>query len=215
MKTAFAILALALLALTQSVVQAQSNPVHPTDPTAVYIGKFTVTLSMTCPGSAKMGAGTQTGNNNNNTTGVSQGSAEILVYLLSSGQKDYVIDENTIRFSGDCDGLVTMPTSQLFGMFSQAAVAKAVSLGYEQCNSNCNPPTPQAIRVYQALCVERLGVGLGTIFSSCDHTAYCQKEYTICCPDGPNAPVITQIGSTYSGICGLSGSGAQCQSTCQ
>jgi len=215
MKTAFAILTLALLALTQSAARAQSNPVHPADPTAVYIGKFTVTLTMTCPGAAKTGAGTQTNNNNNNTTGVSQGSAEILVFLLSSGQKDYVVDENTIHFTGDCDGFAAMPTGQLFGMFSQAAVAKAVSLGYEQCTANCNAPSPRAIRVYQALCVERLGAGLGTIFASCDRTAYCQKEYTVCCPDGPNAPVITQIGSTYSGVCGLSGSGSQCESTCQ
>jgi len=186
-------------------VFAQTYPPHPTDPSATVIGTFWISLQI---GSGK-GAHLLAEEEKGCAVGM-----EIIVYRTSGGRVDYVMNTSSIRFTGTCAGVIdNIPTGQLFGMLSQLAVAQGITNGYTTCGPSCSVPT--ITKVYQSLCVSRTGVGNGTSFHSCDITASCEKEYSVCCPSGASGPSITLIGITPSGACGIGPNGVLCQTTCQ
>lgn len=192
-----------LLSIVGVKLLAQSPPAHPSDPSALSIGSFWISLVLS--------------NNKSGEILVEQNcdmDIQVIVYRTSTGRIDYVLNPNSIRCTGDCAGVIdNIPTGQLFGMLSQLAVVQGISNGYTTCGPNCSAPT--ITKVYQSLCVSRTGTGSGTRFQSCDVTATCEKEYAVCCPPGASGPSITLIGTTVVGNCGAGSNGIQCETTCQ
>src|SRR5687768_9559827 len=101
---------------------AQTPPTHPTDPNAVLIATYQITISVSG------GAGTQqqTRNGTMSTAAVEdecQIKANVNVWRTSTGQIDYVIDASSVQFVGNCDG-VDMPINEIFGLLSTEALRR-------------------------------------------------------------------------------------------
>lgn len=193
-----------LLLVAGNKLFTQGIPSHPSDPNAIAIGSFWITLVLSDSKNADILAEKID----------CKVDVEVIINRTSTGRIDYVLNTNSIRCTGDCAGVIdNIPTGQLFGMLSQLAVAQGISNGYTACGPNCSTPT--ITKVYQSLCVSRTGSGNGTHFESCDVTAWCEKEYAVCCPPGASGPSITLIGTTANGSCGIGPNGQPCETTCQ
>lgn len=201
-----ALTTLALVLLVVATASAQA-PVHPTDPNAVLIGTFEVSVFVsggTATTASRTGVRTAS-----TSTEDCQIKATIQVWRTSTGAIDYVIDASSIRYVGSC-GSLGMTTSDIFGLLSQAALQSGIQQGFSPCTSDCN--AQNSARVYAALCVRRSGSGESTRYEPCDMTSYCYRDYAYCCPNGAGTPQITEIPRTGDG-CG-SGVPSSCEPTC-
>jgi hypothetical protein len=197
---------LALVLLVAASASAQTPPVHPSDPNAVLIGTFEVTISVSGGTTSTARTGVRAAST---STEDCQIKSTIQVWRTSTGAIDYVIDASSITYVGNC-GSLGMTTADVFGLLSQAALSKGISLGYSSCSGDC--ATQNAARVYAALCVRSSGSGESTRYEPCDMTSFCYREYAYCCPDGTGTPQITEIPRTGDG-CGT-GVPSSCEPTC-
>jgi hypothetical protein len=133
---------------------------------------------------------------------------EVVIERASSGRIDAVINPTSIKFSGDCSGLNTMPTSQIFDVIAMATVSQEVGSGYMTCSASCASPT--ITKIYLPACVHRAGTDADTHFESCSPNSCCTRTYSVCCPNGTGSPVITLISSQSTGCTPNS----YCESTC-
>lgn len=163
-----------------------TTPTHPDDPTAQYLGSFKIAI-----------VGTENG-----TTC----SDQVIVWQLSSGRTDYVLDPNAISISAPCTGIDGLSTSALFSMLAQAAVTQGVAAGFSLCPANCSDGS--LVRVYFPACVNRTGSGCSTSFPPCGSN-YSTRDYTVCCPTS-GATLLTLL-SSFCPSC----TGVGCSSTCQ
>jgi hypothetical protein len=187
-----------LFLLTAITAAAQVCAPHPTDPGATLIGSFTVTIDI---------AQSATVNGKSGKKGTKCTSEQLIcVWRTSTGGTDLIGDPTTVKFSGSC--LTDIPASDLFGMFGQAAVVKAVGLGYVQCSPVCDATV--AARYLTATCVSKNGNGNSTRFDPCT-TVQCVRSYTVCCPNGPDSPTVNRAPADNAG-CGAAPAG--CQSAC-
>lgn len=134
---------------------------------------------------------------------------EIYVERTSSGQTVYKINPASISFTGSCDSVNGMPTSAIFDMLAKATVINGIALGHTSCPSQCTPPTTTT--VVMPACVSRTGSGSTTHFTTCSGSGCCTRYYSVCCPNGQGAPIVTLIGSNSTGC---SSSSTSCQTTC-
>lgn len=181
MKEVLRFVALLVLASLPAVSQTQVCGPHPTDPTAVLIGSYTVTVDISTS-STVSGKGTKKG---------TKCTFEnlICVFRTATGAIDLVGDPTSVKVTGDCDVSAVAPVD-LFDMLGRAAASKAVQLGYVQCNPNCT--SNLSTRYLTATCVQRSGSGTSTRYAACS-TEQCVRAYTICCPYGPSSPVIQDL----------------------
>lgn len=142
-------------------------------------------------------------------SGVTYNTWEVWILRNGSGQINYVINVQSIQFTGDGAVVDAMTTKQIFDLIAQMTVAQGVGLGYTSCPSNCNTPTQAVVKI--PACVERLGTGLETHFAVCAGTGCCTRVYNVCCPVSNSAPQITLASSNSPGC---SGAAAGCESTC-
>jgi hypothetical protein len=203
---AFAYALITTLALVLLVVATASAQGHPTDPGAVLIGTFQVTISVGNGGSVFTTS--RTGIRSTTTsTEECQIKTNVTVWRTSTGAIDYIIDASSITYVGSC-GSLGLTTADIFSLLSQAAVYQGIQLGYSSCPTDCSTQTPT--RVFAALCVRRTGSGTSTHFEPCDMSSFCYREYTICCVNG--TPQVTEVPRTGDS-CGALTSGA-CETTC-
>ncbi|MBC8144049.1 MAG: hypothetical protein H7X80_00610 [bacterium] len=195
----------ALFFIAASTATAQAPPTHP-DPTAVLIGSFTVTISVNggAVSFSRFGATMSSAATEN-----CQVTAGATVWRTSTGQIDYIIDPASIQFSGDC-GSADLTPSEIFGQLAAAAIARGIQLEFSSCNPDCS--AQQHSRVYSALCVRQVGSGNQTQYIACDMTSMCYREYIYCCPNGIDAPEVTEVPREGEG-CGP-GDNGPCQPTC-
>ena len=194
--------AIACMLLVASATMAQTT--HP-DPTAVLIGSFQTTISVSGSSSGGGGGGISA---QSTTPDECQIKANVTVWRTSSGAIEYVIDAASIVYSGSCSG-ISLTTSEIFGQLSTAALRQGIQNGYSPCNPDCTQSNNS--RVYTALCVQKTGSGTSTRYEPCS-TSTCYREYSYCCPNGTLSPQITEVPRTGDG-CGA-GVPASCESTC-
>lgn len=154
----------ALIALMLTVsASAQQGLEHPTEQGAQLVGTYPVSLKV----DTKKGQG--------------QGqdvSVEILVWATGNGQKELQMNP-AIQVTGNGDSSIIdlLPTSALYGMLSQAAVSKAVALGYIQ------PSTEgQNVPVYRPNYAARTGSGNSTQFAMCGDGSWGVANYNVLFP---------------------------------
>lgn len=197
MKKVQVVFALLLLAAISAVAQTPCAP-HPSDTKAVLIGSYTVTVEIAQSASV---------NGKSGKKGTKCTAEQLIcVWRTATGSVDLIGDPATVKLSGTC--LTELPSADLFALLGQAAVVKAVQSGYVQCSPNCDSKT--AARYLTVTCVKRAGSGTSTTFGPCT-TVQCVRAYTVCCPNGPNAPTINRAPADNAG-CGDSPDG--CQSAC-
>lgn len=196
---------LALVLLVVATASAQT-PQHPTDPNAVLIGTFEVTIYVS--GGTSSSSSTRNGLlSASSSPDDCQIKATIQVWRTSTGAIDYVIDAGSIVYVGSCNS-IGLTTSDVFALLSRAALQKGIESGFSSCSPDCT--SQSTARVYAALCVRRSGSGASTRFEPCDMTSYCYRDYSYCCPNG--TPQITEIPRTGD-ECG-SGVPSSCEPTC-
>jgi hypothetical protein len=206
---AYALLTTLALALLMVVSASAQTPQHPTDPNAVLIATYQVTISVGGSGGT---SSFRTGGSIRSTSTAAeecQIKANVTVWRTSSGAIDYVLDASSIVYIGSC-GSLGLTTADVFSLLSQAALQQGIALGYSPCSTDCTQQN--AARVYAALCVRRTGSGESTRYEPCDMTSYCYREYSYCCPNGAYAPQINEIPRTGDG-CGAGVTGS-CEPTC-
>ncbi|MBL7988765.1 MAG: hypothetical protein JNJ94_11945 [Chlorobi bacterium] len=152
--TLFSTALIATLLLTVSA-SAQQGLQHPTEEGAQLIGTYPVALTMPKVGEKK-GADVVT---------------DILVWATSGGQKELQLAP-AVQATG---GEITIPTSMLYGMLSQAAVSKAALLGYIQPTA-----TPMNVPVYRPNYATPTATGL----ASCGDESWGVANYTVSMPVG-------------------------------
>jgi hypothetical protein len=196
MKKVQVVFVLFLLAAIAAVAQTPCAP-HPTDPSAVLIGSMTVTVDIAQSSSVSGKSGKK---------GTKCTVEQLICVWRTSSGVDLIGDPATVKLTGTC--LTDIPTADLFALIGQAAVAKAVGMGYVQCSPTCDGRT--AARYMTTTCVNRTGSGSTTKFGPCT-TVQCVRAYTVCCPNGPNSPTINRAPADNAG-CGATPAG--CQSAC-
>lgn len=154
----------ALIALMLTVsASAQQGLEHPTEQGAQLVGTYPVSLKV----DTKKGQG--------------QGQdvvTDILVWATGNGQKELQMNP-AIQVTGNGDSSIIdlLPTSALYGMLSQAAVSKAVALGYIQ------PSTEgQNVPVYRPNYAARTGSGSSTQFAMCGDGSWGVANYNVLFP---------------------------------
>lgn len=165
-----------LLAVVPSAIHAQSTTcaTHPVDLTAQFLGSFWVDVDIGSP--------LQVEN--------CQSHVEICTWLIASGQTDYVINANSLYFTGDCADVNTMPFSEIMSTVASAAVVKGVGLEYSDCGDT--------VEVWGASCADRMGADNSTTFVSCNEEL-CTRRYVITCP--PEGGVVLEQLYEDSSIC--------------
>jgi hypothetical protein len=133
---------------------------------------------------------------------------DVIVNRTSQGFVDYRVDVTSIRFAGDDAAVNGTSTLTLFDIIDRTTVAQGVAKGHTPCPVSCE--TPASARVTQLGCVLRLGSGVGTMFQPCPDPGCCSRLYTVCCPNGATAPVITLISAEGPNCSGM----GACQATC-
>ncbi|MBK8912128.1 MAG: hypothetical protein IPM61_12470 [Chlorobi bacterium] len=153
----------ALIALMLTVsASAQQGLEHPTEQGAQLVGTYPVSLNLPKVETKK---GTDVVTN-------------ILVWATGNGQKELQMNP-AIQVTGDSGSSVIdlLPTSALYGMLSQAAVSKAVALGYIQ------PSTEgQNVPVYRPNYAARTGSGNSTQFAMCGDGSWGVANYNVLFP---------------------------------
>lgn len=191
---------LMLLALAgSSILHAQSQPTHPTDTTASYLGSFTIEwIVSAAPLSLSL-----------SSTQIPSGSGAgckvadlVTAWRTGSGRIDYVLSAAQIIAQGDCSDLDSIATRTIFQRLSERAIATGISLGYSPCVTYCDGLDRST--VYVTSCVLRNGSAENTRFEPCG-ASYAHRRYSICCPTEPSAPLIMLIGE----------SGQPCETPCE
>lgn len=171
MRTLYSFLTLlALLLPATAGAQTLCTP-HPTESAAVLIGNFTTHIIL-----AKQDREV-TGHTN------------ICVFRNGAGKIDYVINVTSIQLEGEWEAGDDVPTLDLFEHFSRAAVAQGVAKGFSPCTSTGT----NTARVLAPACVQRTGSGVSTKFAPSGSLDASIRTYSISCPNGPAAPVITLL----------------------
>jgi hypothetical protein len=179
-----------LIAATASSLHAACIP-HPTDATATLEGSFTIDLAISANCNVR---------------------CDFCTWRTSGGSgTDITINPASIRFSSNATIADTINTVTLFNLLAQTTVAQAFALGYITCPTVCSDN--YTIKVYQASCVQRSGIGTSALFNECGSGDYCARVYTVCCPVGAGSPVISFL-RTEGTICSGGASGT-CIATCQ
>lgn len=166
---------------------------HPVDPNASLLCSLEVTVALSVP--PIQGAS------------VSQVIHDICVWRTSAGRVEYVINVESIRFSGNCADADSISTADLFDLLAQADISQGIALGYATCGDLCGDT--ETTRVYEDACVQRVGSGCATQFTVCAGSGFCSRRYNVCCPNGPGSPVLRLL-STDAPAC----TGFGCESTC-
>lgn len=194
-----------LLLIAACTAMAQTPPTHP-DPTAVYLGSFTVTVTISAGTlqSRSSGAGL---NSASAAEGECQIKAGVSVWRLANGQIDYILDASSVQFVGDC-GAIDLSPSDVFALLAKEALVQGIAMNYSPCTPNCDDQ--QTSRAYSALCVR--SVGTDHPYIPCDMTSLCYREFTYCCPNGTSSPTVTEVPRQGEG-CGA-GAPGPCQPTC-
>jgi hypothetical protein len=197
MKKVQVFVALLILAASSAIAQTPCAP-HPSDPGATLVGTMKVTAEIAQ-------AATVSGKSGKKGTKCTTEQL-ICVWRTSSGGTDLIGDPATVKMSGTC--LTDIPASDLFALLGQKAVAQAVAFGYIKCGDGTSgSPAPRYITT---TCVSKNGSGTSTSFGPCT-TVQCLRAYTVTCPNGPSAPVISRAPADNNG-CGDTPAG--CQSAC-
>lgn len=141
---------------------------HPSTPGATYLGSFLLSIPLA------------------NDAGAFQSSCEVrvevCVWLLPNNHVDYVLNVNTISFTGDCGGVDSLPFSTVMDQLAKGAVKKGTDFNYTECGDTTD--------VWVGQCAERSGSGVGTTFDACN-TNWCKRRYAIIC--GPGGTVYQQL----------------------
>lgn len=187
--------------LLAATAWSQSTQRHPADPNAEVIGSMTIDLSR------------QSAVQRNKSLLGNEGGLATTITVFRSGDRiDYIVHMDSIKFVGDCPWVDEMNTPTFFNLVGRMAVTQGISMGYTVCPSSCGGGTPTT-RVYVASCVQRFGYGSATRFVACSPLNYCMREYTVCCPNGPETPQIEMI-RYEGGPCTQVGITPACESTC-
>ena len=141
---------------------------HPTEPAAQFVASFTVSVTL----------GTEV---SGSTTTNCQSHNEICVWLMPSGNLDYVIDITNMTFTGNCGIVNTTPLSDILDIVSHAALEQGVIYGFPPCPDSTN--SIDTIEVLTALCGDRSGNDSDTRFIPCDPT-WCKRIYQVICTNG-------------------------------
>jgi hypothetical protein len=120
----------------------------------------------------------------------------------------FSISPSTIHYTGDASIVDGMSTKAIFDLMCQTAISQLVAQGQISCSPTC--PGPITWKLSTPACVQRVGSGSATQFLVCDENSCCTRYYTVCCPNGPSAPVIQMVMSESSGCAGL----GSCESAC-
>ena len=155
---------------------------HPTDANAVLLTAFTVDASA-------IGE---------------QSHIEIEVWSVSGGVIDYVLDVESLTFSGECGDVNALTLQEIIEACADEAIAEGVSRGYPLCSSTT---FSKDIRIWSVSCADRIGSGCSTTFEACSIEAWCYRLYGVYCP-GTGVPVITQKEGTSCSCSGL------CEGSC-
>jgi hypothetical protein len=195
------ILFLTLLLTTAATAQRAGQPRHPDDPNATFVGSFKVSVSTPSSGTKALSP---------LSDGVGSISGVIITIFNIGGRTDYFLDPDSLTFTGDGAWVDDHSTPQLFELMSKLALSQGLELGYSTCEANCGSATPTT-RVYAPSCVKRSGQGVDTRFEACELGLYSYREYTVCCPNGIEAPLTELIFKLPGDPC----LGENCDATCQ
>jgi hypothetical protein len=132
----------------------------------------------------------------------------------TTGQTAYSISPGSIDYTGDGTVINGMTTPEIFDLLAQTSVAQLVAQGIIPCNPDCSTAGTTAL-LFTTACVQRTGSGQNTQFLPCDALSCCMRTYSICCPYGPDNPVIQLISSQSSGCSGsTTATSTSCETTC-
>jgi len=198
MRTLVSTLLCLLFAATLSWSQGFGRVQHPS-PTATYIGSFRCIVNLDAD---FMGTRTSDGRGiltEEEKKGLT--ASQIITLWSVGGGTDYVLDPDSLTFSGDGTWLNQNSAVTLFDLLAKAAVAQGVVLGYTPCAVSCNPGSV-TVHAYTPSCVRRVGTGISTLIVAQDPSVLCMREFMVCCPTGVTAPQVTPMlheGTTCSG----------------
>jgi hypothetical protein len=187
MRTLHKALGTLLSLLTTTAVVSATCMQHPTDPSAIQMASTYVDLML---------------------GGSTQVRCDVCTWAIAGGGTDITIDASSFRCVNGGSAVDSVSTTMLFGLFTQVAIAQAISLGYLTCPAICGGGI--SVHVFMIACVTRTGLGSATSFSPCEQPSHCNRSYRVCCPNGLGSPTITLI-STDSPSC-TGGNG--CYGTC-
>jgi hypothetical protein len=206
------VLFLAALAIMMSNAAFSQTASCPLSPESGLTPVDTLQVSVYVSG----GTATSSGDKKGGTTGKGKratGDINFDVVVLNSDPGTggsgpvYSISPSTIQYTGDASIVDGMSTKAVFDLMSQTAISQLVAQGQISCSPTCPGPV---WRLCVPACVQRVGSGSATQFLDCDPGSCCIRYYTVCCPNGPSAPVIQMVMSESAG-CIDQGS---CESTC-
>ena len=130
---------------------------HPYEPSAVFLGSFWVDVDFGGPLNVDD----------------CQAHVEICTWLVSGGQTDFVMNANSIYFTGECANVNSETFAGIMETLSHAAVVKGADLDYADCGDT--------VSVWGTSCADRSGADTTTSFESCN-AEMCQRRYVIVCP---------------------------------
>ena len=195
MKTVQTVFALLLLAAITAAAQTTCAP-HPSDPAAVLLAQFTVSIELQQSVSGKTGK-----------KGTKCTSEQLIcVWRTSNGGTDLIGDAGSIKMNGSCTD--DLAPADVLAQLGHAAIVKAVGLGLVKCSTKDDGTT--AARYLTANCVTKSGSGSRASFSPCT-TVQCVRAYSAYCPTGSNAPVVKRTAADNESCMATS---SDCQTGC-
>lgn len=132
---------------------------------------------------------------------------DLINYRTVGGESGYVVDVRTVSFSGDGGVIDGMQTAQIFDGIALESVRRGIAMEYPACPTSC--VSPVIVTVWVQSCVRRYDTGTATWFDDCGGGC-CKRTYSVCCPNGIAAPVITLVRVESPGCVNV-----MCQGTCQ
>jgi hypothetical protein len=135
---------------------------------------------------------------------------EITVWTINN-RTVYVPNLTGATFTGSDAAIDNMSTMDLLNLIAQVGIGQGFSEGYSTCPATC---CGNVVKVAYPACISRVGRGLNTRFESCGGDGCCIRSYSLCCPDGGNAPYVRLMGSSGGTCSGTGASGSACESTC-
>ncbi len=131
-------------------------------------------------------------------------------FVILNSNPGYLLDPDSIRFSGDNDFINSIPTDKVFEFLAQEIVRQGTLLGYTPYSTDCLVPV--RTKVYSASCVTRQWLGALTTIAACS-TGENIWEYAVCKAPTNSTLNVTRVPYTNTAIC--SGQpGQACEPTC-
>ena len=104
----------------------------------------------------------------------------VVIYANAGGDSALLIDPFSITFTGDCGGLDTTETTEVFDFIASESIRLAVEAN--AISTSTNPSNPATIDVWIPTCVMITGAGATTTYTSIQECDQAARHYTYSSP---------------------------------